>query len=996
MMFSSFEKTKKEAESAIDTQALALMDVSLKQLGIPYEVEVTGQYIIIKANNKADILKIQKHIQDSHRTSDSFFASLPYTVLKADSTGPKIEVAADKPEPVHVETPPAPKDTVEEGVALLIRMFGEKVFKKHAIDVRALFDVDEGAFSKDLVLFSKKSEDEDTALLWNKYNQALLRRFFDVDVETIAQIWVHGTSCLPEPPKLAKDAKLSGKVQEFFGVITEENQAGDKEVRLYFKFGSMYRSLFQPEAAVDGFTLRLDKTHYQEYIQRISQGETLLTVYKPSKDSKQIFASPIVFGDKKVQTEKRMYDIIVDRSGSMQDRTAGIDYVAQIREHLRPFIAKLASFGPTDPLRTVFFDNKVEVEEYEVSNTQQIEAFYADKYARDSTELYKTIEDELDYLLKTRKAAHMFLISDGGDNIGFSAERVENIKRKLDLFKTHGLPMPQFFTFGFGNYDVKTLSAIADETGTPLIHLKSPADFDKVMKYQRTIQYENKIVNVVIGRGGISSRFEVPVTLDGNARSVNLLIPFQEGEKLQVEADGVKSVVVVNDARKVPVATVKDWTEARRIKMHTIVANDKMADNDRLKALTAIDLEIQTVLKGRSLTTGEQTFLNDVQKTLQDYTQDLNEIITRSNPGLRQSQITQAKYALGAQALQQQVVIEEVGVTDIMNPDNYRIETQPMGRTLKAIDEDEADEVVQETATDTVKPMTSGAQKKWYDGPVQMLVGVAALGYNVIKNRFGFEQTTVKSIKAATVVSTNTEKLKPKTPTTKKRTPPQSSFIRSLGVDDYLTVANYLVHFVNAPWTLYSNKERSLTDAEQKQLVEHQATLAQLTHQFVFHRPARAEKSGAFVDKFKFITTELRALPLDIQKMLSRKKTSTTAFGSLVTRLQKVSDQIKLLGNNSRDLKIINKMAKKLAKKSSHGQLGMTITEDTTTGRLNYKALTAFETQIQKQLDQEARAESQEAGNPMVFSAAHRANRGIIAASAATQLSQQSARRISK
>lgn len=308
-----------------------------------------------------------------------------------------------------------------------------------------------------------------------------------------------------------------------------------------------------------------------------------------------------------------------------------------------------------------------------------------------------------------------------------------------------------------------------------------------------------------------------------------------------------------------------------------------------------------------------------------------------------------------------------VPIGDITRTDgilSYQSIPQPLVKNISLIGVDIPLQVL--PASVSFKPSTSGVQGRWSDGPVQMLMGAAAVGFNFVKNRFGFGQASVKPLALVKVSTANTATEKPEAAEstqpeaqTQRKVPPQSSFIRTLGIDDYLTVANYLVHFVNAPWTLWANRERPLKDTEQKQLIEHQTTLAKLTHQFTFHRPVRAEESGAFADKFKFVETELRALPQDMQKMLTCKKTSTTAFNNLATRLQRVSDQMKLLGNISHDLKLINQKAKKLAKKADPRQLGMMVKADATTGRLNYKVLDAFETQTQKQITQQAQAESQ-------------------------------------
>lgn len=679
-----------------DDSAVALLDVSLQQLGIRYSTEITEKEIIISTKTEEELQKIKEHYERTHKNSKTFSDSFPYTILSEDDSASSSNSAtssnnnaadqnaqnpsaaaasiAASPAPVSESTgflswlfsstpqkPEEPEDTVSAGKEVLKRLFGDQVFKKHAIDLDALFDKEDGATTKDRVLFSKKSEDDDTGILWDKYNEALVRRFTDVSVETIADVWIKGDKNLPEPKKMAKDIKLSGKVQEFFGVLTQENPNGEKESRLYFKFGSLWKCIFQPAITRDfdtndkgEYSLRINKAHYIEYVECLNQGNTLLTVYKPKMNSKKLIAMTIAFGTKKLNPLRPNYDFIVDRSGSMgkNEETGDVtNYVEKIREFIKPFIENLKDISADSEVRLAFFDDKLDAENFNISNSTGMHEFMETRNPRGSTALYDTIGKELDRLLLLRNPnvqPIIFLMTDGNDDNGYSEERINYIKLLLDQFKPSKLAQPKIFTFGYAYYDIKTLDAIADKTGMPMIHLKSMADFKQIYDYLGSIKYEDKVVQLVINKNGISKSFQVPVPLDGNARAVKVKIPFNEGEKLKISVDGKESVVVVNDASKVPVASIRHWLDSLKQKAHQIVASAASDDNVKLKGLQTLQTEIDKGFgASNSMLDQEKKLLKETAEVVASYITEQNEIIKNKNEGLRQSQISKARFALG-------------------------------------------------------------------------------------------------------------------------------------------------------------------------------------------------------------------------------------------------------------------------------------------------------------------------------------------------------------
>ncbi len=631
----------------------AVIETLLGTHGIDYELEVTDDRIILKTNEK-DSRTIQRLLQDTLRTPQTFFQKLPYTItgmsattLVEDHTG--ISEA--------LVSPPLLGDTVEQGIGVFRKLFGEETFREIALNLDALFDSHAGAYSKEQVLYSKAAKGKQTAKLWHSILEALIARFNDVDILTLRKIW------LGENAPLSKDVEdldsnermtFRGLVQQCFGVIEQSNH---KQVMLYFNYGLLHRFIFPPQIEVQAIqgtlqhTVDIDKKHLLNYVQQLTQGGTLLKVYKESEKTNELVARPLFFSDKKIIKMPHRYTVIIDASGSMDG------HLQNLGDHVIQFIEKLRTFDDKAKIRIVFFSDKVErAQTFTISESWAIRPFIKDTRALGGTRLFGTVEDELDLLLQEKTPQNFItpvvLFTDGNDNgSGERSVALARVSKKLQEFKNMGLKVPQLFTMGFGSYDYEALSLLAVQAGTPFTHLQSPKDFDQIYHYLDSIQYEQQVLDFLV-RVGDTTHFSIPLTLNGNAQAPGILIPFQENDEFEIEMQGKQLVVSVNDGSRVPLASINDQLDAMLIKAHSIVANDKIDPSEKQRSLEHIRAMAVGFDQQHVLTIAEKDFLTTIRETINYYVTELTKVITNRDVALHQSLQSRARYDLGYTAQQ--------------------------------------------------------------------------------------------------------------------------------------------------------------------------------------------------------------------------------------------------------------------------------------------------------------------------------------------------------
>lgn len=615
------------------------------------QVDKTGVTILDTPQN---IQKIATALRQMLATSANFFKNLPYSVQFPGLDTPTQMGTASNPTQVGFEMPQL-QDSVEQGKAIFENLFGVDTFTDLVLNHHALLDAKLGATSTNHVLYSKPVSGKFAAKLLHHFLEALLANFNDVSADQLREIVLNAHVYLPRVAKEASelsDHYFSGLIQRCFGVV-ERGQT--KQVQMYFDYGLLYRFLFPPKLEVKQIaddpssgkaSLRIDKQHFLNYLQQLTQGGVLLRVYKPDALSNILHARPILWASEHVISMPHQYTIVLDRSGSMAD------HLAKMGQDVIQFIELLRAFDNEAKVRLVYFEEQVgPVAEFKVSENDNIKTFINKAIAGGSTRLFSTLEEELDKMQREKTTRYfnsvMVVFTDGIDNqSGVRVTALQRIADKFNAFKSQGLTAPRVFTMGLGKYDHDALYALATHTHSPFIHLQTQEDFKQVYQYLHSIQFEQKIVKLLI-KAGTSQQFTVPVSLDGNAQMPGILIPFEEGQPFEITLNDNKMVVLVKDKNNIPTASRHDKINAVFLSVNQVILANEKNPQEQILALAAIKDDLDKFTQRASQPIDVQSVISEIQKLIEHYRFGLQQVIANNDQALHHGLLSLAKQNIG-------------------------------------------------------------------------------------------------------------------------------------------------------------------------------------------------------------------------------------------------------------------------------------------------------------------------------------------------------------
>jgi hypothetical protein len=712
-------------KSTADNSVSSLLDISLRPLGIRYWVDVTDQAVFIITKSEAELPKIKSHIEKELQHG---LANLGYTVLNAEGMPLANPHDTENLLDAATLTPSEPEDNFKAIKSLFFRLFGkhflytdevrntataavaspfksvslEKIFSERNdnkekslldtfTDIKRLIlhtDVSKGAFSHKQILFSRVFKGTGIKLL-EKYCQSL-RVFFADNLDSIVAKWINGDKHQTKHITVKNLNPLD--IEDFLHILeyTEYNRKTketQKTARLCFNAGAAYRLIFPPLVKqVKANSLEINKKHYVAYVQSRLVGKPLLSVYKPSKNSKKLSVKPILFqhtNNPGQEYYSALFSFIMDFNGGMIGMRSHypelIDNIMQLINQLKPnrgYFVDIVTAEEGYSTYNIFNDHQIR--RY-MTETETPNSIYSNPSATKLAaefgfgtsfpiNLYDEILQKFQPESETTVTPILFLMTDTR-NTDHSDEKIKEIQEVLRIYKAKNLAQPKIFIFNFGeeNNDNKArLEPIANLTGIPVIHVKSMEDFKKIYHYLPIIQHGTRNVDLVVTQNGTANRFEVPLFLDGNAHAVNVARPFLEEERLQLEIDGKPSFVAMKTANEVPVASIKDWALALQRKAHQHILATQNTDKMRLAHLQKLQVEVDKALSTPSdLFTQEQTLLQETAELVSEYITDLKTIITTNDSGLRKEQINRAKFALNYTNIQRPIAGNDVDDLDI-------------------------------------------------------------------------------------------------------------------------------------------------------------------------------------------------------------------------------------------------------------------------------------------------------------------------------------------
>lgn len=639
----------------------SFIETLLTGLNFDYELEITKDKVNIKADSN-NIKAIQARLEKAFESPDIFIQYFSIKALDSEGKERKLTPAKQAAEAIAIPQAPTLEDSVKEGKARFKRLFGEH----HSIggvtlNVDDLFDEIQGARSENGLLYSKPVKGSRQAKAWKAFIEVLLPRFINVSTDDLRKIWLDENTHLPEAPESYDDEVLEGTLQSFFKTITANG-----ETRLVFDYAGLQKEIFPPKfpipiqednkSAKDGkpadrAVISLSKPELQKKTQDIAhqianeeEASCLIRVYK--KDGKPK-ANILFFTSEKGPKKTQRIHFVIDESGSMAN------LIAKLKKDILEMISQLRTLDKSIEVQiTAFATTATSSRVFKITEAQAIEKFILDHpYIGYTTRLYDTIEDTIANIKKEAESEPnidhtVIATTDGADDRGYAG--FEAFKRRIIQLNSAN-HVKKFFPIGIGyGHDGNTMKLMGVLFNTPYIYQEKPSDFDQIYNYARQIRHAEKVFSVRMRAAvsGNEKQYRIPVTLDGNPKEALVEFPFIEKEEVVVEINGKTFSFKIDDAAKLPEATVRDLSNEFLNTARAVVAAGgtaaKKAEN--LKTITSQLIDLKNTAK---LTKAHRALIDKGQEKIKHYIDKLQEAVSKNDESIHEGLKSAAKDELG-------------------------------------------------------------------------------------------------------------------------------------------------------------------------------------------------------------------------------------------------------------------------------------------------------------------------------------------------------------
>ncbi len=586
---------------------------SARRQGLEYEIKETDKHIELIGTPEV-IEAIRQMLSTVLSSQQAFKQALTYTFTPAQT-----DKTVTTQTTTTTETAPPPVETIPDVIQKLNNLFGAETFEEMFLNLNALFNTK--ARMEQGVAYSKLITQEKILASLNEQLEYLFLFFNNVSEVEIKAAW-EGKKSLPRPNNSIKGVETTsviarGILQECFGTILHKNPTTNEvKVELYFDVDKFQKILYPPtitptmiassEAGKPAQAkLTVDKDHFITHLRQLNGNAPLFHIYKSGEE---VIANPLLFGADPVKPKERLYVFMIDRSGSMSDKTEHQTTLLQeAEENVIRTLEELQKLDNEAKVRIVFFDHKIgPSNDFSINDQAAIKAFVRAVNTDGGTDIFNTVTNQLDTVQKENsteeKNITFFLFTDGKDG---EPKNVANVDSKVTEFKQKKLTLPKIITMGYGkNYEVDTLTKLAELTNSPFTHVDTMAGLQQAM--QDNIEHmiaESNLVEFLYETTNGQFRTQLPIGTSGITESdVRIHIPHL-GE-VKVEVAGQNYLLSVPDRSIVAPANTNDQLKDLAREARAIVHDETYSPtrvptelNRILLAIKALPLVTETEKK---------------------------------------------------------------------------------------------------------------------------------------------------------------------------------------------------------------------------------------------------------------------------------------------------------------------------------------------------------------------------------------------------------------
>ncbi len=469
---------------------------------------------------------------------------------------------------VIAEYPTQPEESVASGIQWLNRLFPKKLGKGIYFVPEEFFAENEGAHSKEGVLFSTETDDPDVKGLWELCSRRMLALFNDVPVSEIRALWEGKTK--PENKvieKLQPNAVATGLLLECFGTV---DNADTNTKRIYFNYMKLFQLLYPPKIVThsEGY-LMINTEHMVTYMKQCVREGFLLSI-----DNRGLTAEPLFFEVNKTITAPLDLLFILDVSDSMKGSES--DYFKTITVLLDKVRLALGE-EKSKKAKVTFelFGSKIDdLKYFNLNNEREIAGFLQSIWCNGgATALYKAVYDGLAHSQKLAGKNNVVILLTDGFNTS-SEEYEMRMHDRMKVVRSNANLQLSLFTLGLGgSVDTAVLENLALSTASHYFPITRLSEFTaRIEEHMNRLQYSHQLYQLLFD----NKEFSIPVPKNGSFSKAQVQIPLTNG-KVDLQINGDKYWVSV---QAVKAAQLSSDALAGMVRSRSQLSNQSQSNSD--------------------------------------------------------------------------------------------------------------------------------------------------------------------------------------------------------------------------------------------------------------------------------------------------------------------------------------------------------------------------------------------------------------------------------
>lgn len=329
-------------------------------------------------------------------------------------------------------------------------------------------------------------------------------------------------------------------------------------------------------------------TYFQQHMQKDG---VILKVFKTKEDAK-LLASPVFITTENLIQPQKLHLLVIDRSKSMKND------LDRVKQEVKDYIDELRKTDPNSRVRIVMFGKTSEAHEFPISQSTTIDNFIKSIQIEDSTHLFSTIDDELNYLTKIKQDydIRMVIFTDGKDTTKNKWSDYESRITTNLLTLNQGSKTLQVLPIGAGEADPDPLTAMATTCGTSYTYLRSASSLTGCFKNVLKSHPMKKLVDFVVKLQKSTQSFKLAIPQTGGPHMPHVTFPLLPDEQVSLTYGNNQELCFsIHHVNEIPEKTLVDELRDYVQQATKIALQTSKSISTRISELELLLLEVASL-----------------------------------------------------------------------------------------------------------------------------------------------------------------------------------------------------------------------------------------------------------------------------------------------------------------------------------------------------------------------------------------------------------------